>query len=136
MRGRRPSLSSHRASAPIPITVPIVSKKSDSMIEKIARHRGEDAQPGEDLEVDSGAEGREVRPGHERPPAPPPRRASSTPSRQCSALTRIARMVVPRMPRSNAARAPRARKRSVRSSPATATRTFGLVMAPSVTGMP
>ena len=128
-----------RATAPprrCPTTVPIVSKKSDSMIEKIARTRGEDAQPGEDLEVDPGAERREVRPGHERPPAPPPRRASSTRVPPWSALTRIARMVVPRMPRSSAARTPRARKRSVRSRPATATRTFGLVRAPSVTGMP
>ena len=135
MRGRRPCLSSHFASAPIPITVPTVSKKSDSMIEKIAspaprsprRTKASTLRPAPSVPKSGQATswvGTTATPGVVH--TPPPR----------AALTTIASTVVPTIPSSSAARTPRARSRSVRRSPATATATFALVRAPSVTGMP
>ena len=128
-------MSSHRASPPIPITVPTVSKKSESMIEKIAsaaprrpsRTKTSRLTPAPSVEKSGQAttdDGTTATPGvvHTAPPR--------------SALTAIARSVVPRIPSRSAARTPRARRRSVRSSPTTATATFALVKAPSVTGMP
>ena len=122
----------------MPITVPMVSKKSESMIEKIvttavitpdARRRPRSSKPAPRLEKS----GRR----HERRAGSPPGREREARGPPVAALTTMARTVVTRMPdqqRAAASRGPAARRVSRR--PTSATATGAAVSSPSVTGTP
>src|SRR5262245_17705045 len=134
-RGRSPSGVSQPPSAPTPITVPMVSKKSESIMEKIVttavitptRAKTERSMPDPRLEKSGHAvrvfgitacPGR----GNARPPV--------------HALTIMARMVVAKMPRRRPAVMPRDWNHSTRSRPNSATATGAEVSGPRVTGTP
>ena len=134
-RGSVPSGVSQPPSAPTPMTVPMVSKKSESMMEKIVttavmtptRANTERSNPAPRLEKSGHAEkdfGITACPGsgNARPPV--------------HAFTIMARTVVAKMPSRRPPVMPRDWNHSIRSRPKRATATGADVSAPSVTGTP
>ena len=126
---------SQPASPPMPITVPMVSKKSESMMEKIVTSAVITPDAGEDVEIEARAEAREIGSANSGRGSPPGREGE-TRGRRWQAFTATASAVVTRMPTRSAPRAaglqPQREEQAERGPPPPAPRS----RSPRVTGTP